>query len=441
MQRMRWIALFWLLLSCGISILWASLLNPSKPDWMGDFKGVYFDTRCLFQRDDPYKEGEPLRLYEAEEGRALPDALGLRQVLTLDVYLPTVSVFVAPFAMLAWGPAHLLWTIVTAGCLLAAAFLMWGAGADHAPAVSCVLICFLLANSEAMFGSGNSAGIAVGLCMVAAWCFLKERFVPVGILCLAASLCIKPHDACLVWLYFLLAGAANRKRALQTLLVTAVLGLSSVLWVTHVAPNWMNELHSNLVAASAPGGLSNPNPDSVSGGSVGMVINLQAAISVFRIDPKIYNSASYLVCGALLLAWLIRTLRLRFSERGAWLALAAVVPLTMLVTYHRPQDAKLLLLTVPACAMLWAEGGPTGWIALLVNTAGIVLTADIPMAILLVFAKGLHLPVEGLWGKVLTLLLMHPASLILLVMGVFYLWVYVRLGPDRLAGATREAVC
>jgi uncharacterized membrane protein len=37
----------------------------------------------------------------------------------------------------------------------------------------------------------------------------------------------------------------------------------------------------------------------------------------------------------------------------------------------------------------------------------------------------------GIYGKVLTVLLMRPASLILLVMGMFYLWVYVQsTGPD-----------
>jgi hypothetical protein len=35
---------------------------------------------------------------------------------------------------------------------------------------------------------------------VAAWCFIKGRFIPAGILCLAVSLAIKPHDAGLVWL-------------------------------------------------------------------------------------------------------------------------------------------------------------------------------------------------------------------------------------------------
>ncbi len=49
------------------------------------------------------------------------------------------------------------------------------------------------------------------------------RCVWVGILCLAVSLAIKPHDGGLVWLYFILAGGAFRKRALQSLVVTLAL--------------------------------------------------------------------------------------------------------------------------------------------------------------------------------------------------------------------------
>ncbi len=54
----------------------------------------------------------------------------------------------------------------------------------------------------------------------------------------------------------------------------------------------------------------------------------------------------------------------------------------MLPVYHRPHDAKLLLLTLPACAMLLAEGKLTGRIALLLNSAAIVLTSDLPLALL-----------------------------------------------------------
>jgi hypothetical protein len=111
------------------------------------------------------------------------------------------------------------------------------------------------------------------------------------------------------------------------------------------------------------------------------------------------------------------------------------VPFTLLVTYHRPYDAKLLMLTVPACAMLWAEGGPIGWIALVVNSAGIVLTGDIPLTILLILAKNRHISTAGLPGQILTVVLMRPAPLILLVMGIFYLWVYVRRDSALIAAA------
>jgi hypothetical protein len=157
-----------------------------------------------------------------------------------------------------------------------------------------------------------------------------------------------------------------------------------------------------------------------------MVIDLQAAISVFRDDSRIYNPASYIVCGALLLAWAVRTLRLSFSPARAWIALAAVVPLTMLITYHRPWDAKLLMLTVPACALLWAEGGPIAWIALLVNSVGMLLTADVTLAILNIIWNQLHVDTTGIFGQILTVVMIRPASLILLVISIFYLWVYLR---------------
>jgi hypothetical protein len=98
----------------------------------------------------------------------------------------------------------------------------------------------------------------------------------------------------------------------------------------------------------------------------------------------------------------------------------------MLPVYHHLYDAKLLLLTVPACAMLWAEGGLVGWLALLVNGAGFVLTGDIPWAILLSLISKLQLSTNGLTGQILTAVQVLPTPLILLVMGVFYLWVYVR---------------
>ena len=85
--------------------------------------------------------------------------------------------------------------------------------------------------------------------------------------------------------------------------------------------------------------------------------------------------------------------------------------------------------------MLWAEGGRTGRIALLVTAGGVVLTGDIPLAILNILASNLYVGTSGLSGQVLTVVLLRPASLILLAMGIFYLWVYVRRDPGGSAMA------
>ena len=157
-----------------------------------------------------------------------------------------------------------------------------------------------------------------------------------------------------------------------------------------------------------------------------MVISLQSIISVFRDDPRVYNLGSYLICTPLLLAWVFITLRFRRTPTRAWLALAAIAAFSMLPVYHREYDAKLLLLTVLAGVMLWAEGGPIGRLALLLNTLGFVLTGDLTWAVLLGLIHRLHPPATGLSHWLLIALQVFPAPLILLLISGFYLWVYAR---------------
>ena len=417
--------LYMLLLGVLVLISLSAILENVSPGPMLDFRAMYYPARCLIQHRDPYKESEVSRVYQAEGVYGSLDTATERQMVTRYGYLPSAFTLTVPFAMLPWGPAHLLWIAVTVGSLIFASFLIWSLGANYAPVISGCLIGFLLANSELLALRGMCAGIAVSLCVVAVLCFLRERFVLAGILCFAVSLTVKPQDTGLVWLYFLLAGGIYRKRALQTLLVTVVLSLPVVLWVWLVAPQWIQELHSNILAYSVRGGINDPSLASAGAHGIGMVISLQEVISVFWDDPRIYNLATYLVCGPLLLVWIAITLRSRFSSKRAWIALAAIAALSMLPVYHRLYDAKLLLLTVPACAMLWAEGGLMGWLALLVNTAGFVVTGDLPWAILLGLIRSLHLSRTGLSGQVLIAVQVFPAPLMLLVMSVFYLWVYV----------------
>ena len=427
MTKGRLDGLYLLVLGGLIFLMLGAILERANPAPMSDFKAVYYGARCVLDHSNPYEDGEILRRYEADGGKFPSDpilAQSARRAIVVCINLPTALFLVAPIAFLSWGAAHVLWMTMIAGSLMLAAFLIWDLGAGYAPVLAGALIAFVLANSEVLVIIGNAAGIVISLCLIAVWCFVKNRFVIVGVVCLAISLAFKPHDGGLVWLYFLLAGGTQRKRALQSLAVAIAISLPAVLWVSQVAPHWMQELHSNLAATSARGDLNDPGPSSSGAHTLGMVISLQTVISLFRDDANFYNPAAYLIGGALILVWMVVTLRSRFSLERAWLALAAIAALSMLPVYHRIYDSKLLLLAVPACALLWSEGRLVGRFALLVNAAAFVVTGDMPWAVIFGLISHLRPTTPWLSGWVLTAIVVFPAPTVLLLMGIFYLWVY-----------------
>jgi hypothetical protein len=431
MTKQRIAILFMLTFCSGVSVIWGFLLERSARDVIVDFKLAYNGALCLVQHHDPYDTNQLMSVYLAEGGTRPSnpvDESRVRRVVALQVYLPTAFFCVAPFALMSWGSAYFLWTGITVASITIAAFLMWTLGEAHAPSTTFYLICLFLINCGILFAGGNPAGITIGLCIIAVWCFTQDKLVPVGVLFLALSLAIKPHDSGFVWLYFLLAGGVNRKRALQTLALTVVLGLPSILWVSQISPHWIQEMNANLSEIASPGSTNDPGPGSVANANAnpGMVIDLQTVVSLFRNDPQFYNPTAYLICAPILIVWIIVTLRSGFSPSKAWLALAAIAALSLLPVYHRPHDAKILLLTIPACAMLWAEGGRIGWTALGLNTAGLLVTADAPLAMIGIFTRGLHLSNMGLWDKLITVVLTRPVPLVLLALSIFYVWVYAQ---------------
>jgi hypothetical protein len=156
-----------------------------------------------------------------------------------------------------------------------------------------------------------------------------------------------------------------------------------------------------------------------------MMINLQTVLSSFRDDPRIYNTATYFLCALPFIAWAFVTVRYRRSTERTWLAIAAIAPLSLLPVYHHLYDAKLLLLTVPACAMLWAAGGRLGRFALLLNIVGFAFTGDVSWTILFRLIGSLHLFTPG-WA--LMVMEVFPVPLILSAMSIFYLWIYFSRG-------------
>lgn len=433
----RKLAVLILLLSSSLFVWWGSLLAYNKPLGMNDFKPLYYPTRCLIHHQDPYNVDAMRAFYISDGGWSASDPAWLLHTLALFNYFPTIFPVIAPLALLPWKAASAIWTILTALGFVLSSILVWNAGAKHAPMLSCCLVAFLLANSQLTLGGANPAGLVVSFCVISVFCFLRERYAAIGALCLAIGLALKPHDAGFIWLYFVLAGGVYRKRGWLTLAIYGMLGLPAVLWVWSVAPHWLPELRHVMAVYGSHGGATDPG---IGAGTVrgsdwrvfnhavapGMMIDLQTVMSVIHDNPRFYNPATYLLCAPFLLLWIVTTLRSRFSPERAWFALAAVVPFTLLVTYHRTTDAKLLMLTIPACALLWAQGGKIGRSALLLSSAAIVMTADFPLTILEIFAGNPSWSNAGVLRKIELVLMTRQIPLIIFATGIFYLWIYVK---------------
>ena len=266
MKISRRTALFLILCSCGISVFWGSIIALRSPVGLTDFKAVFYGSRCLIDHKDPYRSTD-IRAAYLGDGQQFPTEplMGdlFRRAFLVCVNLPTAMFLIIPFAWMPFFPAYLLWALTMTVGLALSSFLIWDLAAAKSSSIALLLVCVLCANCVILFTNGNTACIVISLCAIAVWCFLQDRFVPAGLVCLALGLAIKPHDAGLVWLYFLLAGGVYRKRALQTLAVAIAICLPAVLWVSRIAPNWLPELRANLHLIGGSGGLNDPGPAAI----------------------------------------------------------------------------------------------------------------------------------------------------------------------------------
>ena len=415
----------------AIFLLFGVALQFTANDAGEDFRAVVYGARCLLHHQDPYNESALFHYYQTE----FPEQLAAHfrsHTLTLYVNLPGTLVVVAPFAALPFAAAFALWSVLTFTTFLLSAALIWDLASEYSPRLAGALIALSLINGAIVLGNGNPAGLVVALALISVWCFKRARWVLTGVFCLAASLIIKPHDSGFIWLYFVVVGGTLRKRAFQSLVAAVLVSLAGVLWVAHISPSWFPEFRANIATMSATGGNNDPGPSgpTTKQRSPEVILDLQSAISIFRDEARNYNLLAWLVCGSMFLCWVIVTLRSSDSISEAWLALAALAPLALLATYHRAYDARLLMICLPACAMLYAEKGVVGRLSVLITSLGLILTGEVPIALLNTIVR--HLPKLLGWGaSVEYLFLGHPSPLILLVMAIFYLWVFAARSSRR----------
>ncbi|UWZ83084.1 glycosyltransferase family 87 protein [Occallatibacter riparius] len=436
-------ALICLILSASLSIAWALAIDTSRHGGaLGDFRAIYYGARTAINHHDPYKPDQFLQVYRQEGGNfpTEPDRLrSFSRAVPVCVNLPTTLLVVLPLALLSWVPAHFIWMALLPASLIIAAWLMWDLAETRAPGFILFLSCLLLANCENLLLLGNGSGMAMSLGAIAVWCFLKQRHEILGIVCFTLGLALKPQEIGLIWLFFLLAGGTYRKRAWQVAGAATVVATLSLLWVSQASPHWIEEWRANIAATSMRGDLNDPGPTSIGNQAVGMIVSLQSVISYFWDDPHIYNPVALLIGGALILIWCIVTVRSRPSREGALLAIASMAALSLLPIYHRQYDTKILLLTLPACALLWAQKSPLRKLATAITTVGIIFVSDIPVASMVMLRKSLNLPLDQFHGQLFSVLLGRTPTLALLLVGSFYLWAYAKYEVMDRAKASASA--
>ena len=396
---------------------------------MIDFMAHYFPARTLLHHGDPYNPDQVLREYLAQRGQKHEGSL-MQGVATHYPYPPTLFFLTVPFAVLPFSLAKLLWGTLSVSSMIVASLLIWNLGTEYEPRVSGALIAFLLVNGETLAESGTVSALAIGFGSIGAWCFLKQRWEILGTVCLAASLISKPQEFVLIWLCLLLSGRSHRKRACKTLVVAILLSLPSVVWVTHIVPNWPREIAGMISGGTSTGSILDPGPTSVS--TPGSMLNFQVAASLIYNDPHFYNPVTYLICGGLIVFWGFVTQR-PGAPKEIWIALAAIAGLSLLIVYHRRYDSKLLLLALPACTKLWAEGGKIGRVALAVTGSALLFTGDGLWIFVSRLLQRLPPNHSGLLHFLQTVFVVLPAPLSLVALSGFYLWLYASRTAQRAA--------
>ncbi len=373
----------------------------------------------MFTGCDPYSFPDIERQYYEHGGERVFSFNVKHQPL---VNPPTSLLVAMPFSLFSFPIAHILWLAVSGVlfCYAAYATLML---AECAPS-AVVLSCILLLTSPILLMLGQSATLAIATTTIATALLLREKRPWLAVSLLAISIALKPHLVGLLLVYFLLQNR-YRARALQAIAAIAVLAVVSSLWVT-VHPSshrWVTELRTWIDRSVAQGEINDPslaNPESSS------MVNLQvdasmlfpvSQMSTFNENAHMANLIAWTVTAILVVGWLFGVSRARPTLENDLLAVAGVCCISMLPVYHRLPDARLLLLTIPALALLLKRHR-------LVGGAAACLTCLIFLSTNSLYVKVVH-KIDLLISGSSVIPFGRQAPLVVTLLSIIYVGIYV----------------
>lgn len=302
----------------------------------------YAGSRLWLAGSNPYDE-KGLR-------QAFIDGRGdgpFRTDWTPPVYPPTALVLWSPLSLLSWHAALHVWNILAvillvlaAGSLVHLAGLRWW----EPRALLLLLFCAVFAPLRSGLELGQNAVPAICLSVLSVAAVQRGRDVLAGSL-LAIAVCLKPHDALLIAVYFALI------RRWKTLSWT-LCGVAGVAVIAVVRPGlshggWVADWLQWVRLAGAPGAVNDP---ALATPFRFQMIHLVVALHSFVDSRALVTVLVWVICGVIGLCGALPVHRSLAKGRSPdLLVLSVVVLVGLLAFFHRFPDA--LLLMIP---MAWA---------------------------------------------------------------------------------------
>ena len=266
------------------------------------------------------------------------------------IYPPTTFALLAPFTLLPWKWANLVWMMLCFAAVGATVFLVWRLGGFRGWSLkSMALITFVLSFDplHQAFHLGNLAVVVVPFGLWAILLAEREKNVAAGLVAGLAT-CLKPQICIWIIFYYLLRGRKNMFfAALAAAATVAAVVLSRPALLFDSLPDYRANLHYWF----APG-----RPYGFTEGSLPFHVNIvQVVLYQWLHNVFESNLIAHLLFAAGIVCWIAALWRARFRI-PAPLAIASLLALGFISLYHSVADTTILTL-----ALAWAipaEGQP-----------------------------------------------------------------------------------
>jgi len=377
-----------------------------------DLVNIYAGARCMFHGCNPYDTTQLEQQYLQAGGRADELAPWEDEV---PMYPPSSFLALFPLTLLRFPEARVLWFLLNGFLFVTSAGMILSMCPRSYRWLSTILISLLVVSIGLPLALGNPAIFAISLLIIGSYLFFRGRFLPLGAFLLMLSLAAKPQIGGLIVVYLLVRGIHRRYAEVAMAGALALLLTAGLILSLHPrSTDWISTLSSDISASMEPGGINDPEPANIHAITL---INLQAIASVFFPDAREYNAVAYAVFLTLLAVLIAAVLRTNACQEITFLSIGALSVLSLMPAYHRIPDARLLLISVPAVAIVYQKRRLLGF---LIGALTVLETISIQGRVQ-VFIEN-----HGMWqsilqSKLLFVLLLRQQNLELLILFCLYM--------------------